>query len=307
MDPYVIDIGRVGRTLLVYGVILPFRPKKSARAYQKVWTTEGSPLLSHSLKLVTQVQQSLGQDYCVKLGMRYGNPSIESALNQLLVEGVEEIIALPLYPQYSLAATESSIAKLQELIAKSSSVPAVKVLPPFYDHPAYLDAVAAISRPHLESHPWDHALFSFHGLPERQIRKTDPSKEHCFLTPSCCDEIAPGNSRCYRAQSFATAKALAERLGIAPDKYTVCFQSRLGTTPWIRPYTDLLLAELPHKGIKKLAVFCPSFVADCLETLEEISIRGKEAFLNHGGESLFLVPSLNSDPLWAKAVSEMVT
>jgi ferrochelatase len=303
-DPRVIDINPVGRALLLHGIILRTRPAKSAEAYRKIWDeTRGSPLLAHSKDLAAAVADKLGSSWRVELAMRYGNPSIASAIGKLRAQAVDRIVVLPLYPQYAASSTATSVARVMELVgARWDTVP-LDIVPAFYADDGFLGAFEHVARPVLAETKPDHVLFSFHGLPERQIKKSDPSGSHCLASESCCDRITEVNQGCYRAQCFSTARALAARLGLTD--YTVCFQSRLGRTPWIRPHTDVLLDELPKKGIKRVAVLCPAFVADCLETLEEIGMRAKEQWKAAGGEDLFLIPSLNATQPWVEAVAAM--
>src|SRR5687768_2732952 len=288
-DPRVIDINAVGRALLLHLFILPTRPAKSAAAYKTIWDPKrGSPLLYHSQDLAQSVAQKLGDTWHVELAMRYGNPSIADGLAKLEQAKVDRIVVLPLFPQYATSSTGTAIARVMELAAERWNVPALDFVPAFFDDPGFLAAFEAVAKPALASANPDHVLFSFHGLPVRQIQKTDATGAHCLKSASCCDTLA--NPNCYRAQSFATARALAKRLGIAAEDYTICFQSRLGRTPWIEPYTDVEIDRLAKAGKKRLAVLCPAFVADCLETVEEIGIRAKEQFTQAGGESLALVP-----------------
>ncbi len=305
-DPRVIDINPIGRFFLLNLFILPFRPKKSGAAYQSIWGADGSPLLSHSVRLTEGVRTALGPDYVVELGMRYGSPSIPSALEKLQAAGARKLIVLPLFPQYSSAATGSAVDRVYEIVGKSWNVPAVETIGAFYDHPGFIDAFADVARRHIAEFRPDFVLFSYHGLPERHMRKSDPTGRHCLASPSCCDAIVPANQFCYRAHCYATTRALAGRLALTPDRHSVSFQSRLGSTPWIHPYTDEVLPELARAGKKRLAVICPAFVADCLETVEEIGIRAKEQWQSVGGEALHLIPSLNAEPLWVKAVADMV-
>jgi ferrochelatase len=305
-DPRVLDIHPVGRWLLLNFIILPVRPGKSAEAYQKVWSKEGSPLLVHSRALAAAVAERLRGEYEVELAMRYGNPSLPDAVKALRARGVKEFILLPLYPQEATSSTSSTVARAYEVLAEPWDALPVRVVPAFHDHPGFLDAFAEVARPVIAEARADHVLFSYHGLPERHMRKSDPSGQHCLSSASCCDVLTDVNRHCYRAQCFATTRGLAERLGLAPGGYTLSFQSRLGRTPWIKPYTDLVLPELAKKGVKRLAVMCPAFVADCLETLEEVGLRAREQFIESGGESLTLVPSLNAHPAWVDTVVRLV-
>ncbi len=305
-DPRVLDIPPVGRAALLYGAILPFRPQKSAEAYRKIWMRQGSPLLVYGLALRDRLQDALGPAWTVELGMRYGKPSLGSALEKLRARGVRELSVVPLYPQYASSSTGSSLERVYQLVGEAWNVEAIRVLPPFYDRPAFLDAFADVGRPVLAEARPDHVLFSFHGLPERQVKKSDPTGAHCLARADCCDVQVPANRWCYRMQCVFTARALAQRLGLEAGKWTVTFQSRLGRTPWIKPYTDLVIPELARSGAKRLAVFCPAFVADCLETLEEIGIRARDQFLAHGGEALTLVPSLNAHPSWVRGLTQML-
>lgn len=306
LDPLVIDIPAIIRWPLVKGWIVPKRSAASSALYRKIWTDQGSPLAVHHKALTEAVQQELGEGYRVQGAMRYGKPSIEVAVSMFRVAIVSEILVVPLYPQFSLAATQSSVDASMKQIRDTFIQLDANWVRPFYQHPGFLDAQEAVARKFLEGKKFDHYLFSFHGLPERQVRRTDSTKAHCLEEANCCEVSIPANRDCYRHQSFETAKAIAKRLALPAGSWDVCFQSRLGRTPWIRPYTDVLYEELPKKGKKRVAVFCPSFVADCLETLEEVQIRGKEQFLKAGGEDLALVPSLNSDPSWVRALAQII-
>jgi len=302
-DPRVLDLNPVGRWLLLNLIILPLRPRRSAEAYRKIWTERGSPLLGHGQDLAAAVRSRLGADWVVELGMRYGRPSIATALAKLREAGANRIVAFPLYPQHASSSSGSTVEAIRRLAGRIEGTSALCFVPPFYDAPAFIDAFAAVGRPVLEAEHPDHVLMSFHGLPERHLRKADGSGRHCLASPDCCDRISAVNRDCYRAQCFATARALAVRLGLAEGAWSVSFQSRLGRTPWIRPYTDLTVAELAAQGKRRLVVFCPAFVADCLETLEEIGIRARQQFEAAGGQRLTLVPSLNATPAWADAVA----
>lgn len=305
-DPRVLDMPAFGRWLLLNLVILPFRPRKSAEAYRQIWTEAGSPLMVHAQELARQVQAALGPDVPVELGMRYGAPSLPNALWRLRTRGVERLIVLPLFPQFATSTTGTAVAEVYRVLGTWWTMPSVQVVEPFYDHPAFLRAFAEVAAPTLTEFRPDHVLFSFHGLPERHLKKGDDTRSHCLASAGCCDTLTDVNRSCYRAQCFATARALARSMDLPEGAHSVSFQSRLGRTPWIRPYTDERLAELAQAGVKRLAVMCPAFTADCLETLEEIGLRARETFRAHGGEDLRLVPSLNSHPSWVSAVGELL-
>jgi ferrochelatase len=302
-DPLVIDIAPIARWLLVNGIIAPFRAPKSAEAYRKVWTERGSPLLFHSLDLRDAVRERF-EGVPVELAMRYGRPSIAVGMDALAEAGCERVFVAPLYPQYAESSTRSSIEKAKEEAALRGLT--IDSLPPFYEDPRFLDACAATGRVVLEKLQPDHVLFSYHGLPERHCMKTDATGAHCLKRDDCCAAIVDANRDCYRAQCFATTRGLRERLGLDEANSSIAFQSRLGRTPWIRPYTDEEIVRFAERGVKRLAVFCPAFVADCLETLEEIGIRAREAFIAAGGERLELVPSLNATAAWNDGLSEML-
>ncbi len=295
-DKRVIDLPVLLRLVLVYCFILPFRPRRSAEAYQAVWTSEGSPLSRNSERMRQSLQTQLGMNYQVALGMRYGKPSIQTALESL--NACDHITVLPLYPQYSSAATGSSIEDVLNRLASKPIFPSITVIRDFYQHPAYIKAQAAEIAPHINDH--DHILFSYHGLPENHLLK-----EGC--NPVCVEACRPkGAARgCYRAQCLETTALIANTLKL--KTFSASFQSRLGRTPWIKPYTDQILTDLAARGIKRLAVVCPSFVTDCLETLEEIGIRAKEQWLALGGEVFTFIPCMNESPLWMDALVEITT
>ena len=299
-DPRVIDLPWVARQLLLRLVILPFRPKRSAAAYQLVWTPQGSPLVTLSQAQADGLASRLGVP--VHLAMRYGAPSIARAISAIAASMAEDVVVVPLFPQYSSAATGSALQAVYEALGRLPFVPAVQVLRPFWDDEAVLDAYAARVREALGDAPVDRLVCSFHGLPERQVRATDASGG-CLAGSGCCDAPAERIGVCYRAQCFATARALERRLEIP---VVVAFQSRLGRTPWIQPFTDELLVRLPSEGVRRVAVVCPSFVADCLETLEEVAIRGRETFLAAGGEHFVAVPCPNDDPRFLDALAHLV-
>ncbi len=301
-DPRVIDIGAIRRWLLLNLVILPFRPRASGRAYEKIWTERGSPLLFHGKDLAQKVQKRCGEGVVVELAMRYGNPSIEDALLRFRRSAVDRLVVFPLYPQYSSAATGSSIEKVFAEASGCWNTPFIHVVPPFYDHKAFIDACVGVARPVFDEAPWEKVVFSFHGLPERHCIKSDDTGTHCLKSAGCCDRIVEANRNCYRAQCYATARAIAAGLGIPEERRIVCFQSRLGRSPWIRPHTDEVVVELARTGVKRALILSSAFVADCLETIEEIGIRAADSFKEAGGDTLRLVPSLNADDAWADGV-----
>ena len=299
-DPRVIDIPWFQRQLLVRGLIIPKRVASSQKAYQTIWTKEGSPLLIHSLKTVELLQASLGENYQVEIAMRYQSPSIATALKKFQQNGVTELVILPLFPQYASATTGSIFEKIFQELSPRLTIPKLIFIDQFHDHPLFIKAFQAVSS-HLNFSDYDHILFSFHGLPERQLKKCGPG--NC-CKPDCCKKSE--NSSCYAAQCHQTAYAIAKACNLKSDQYSLCFQSRLGKEPWISPFTSDRIQELAKKGAKKVLVFCPAFVADCLETLYEISIEYKELFIHEGGESLDLVPGLNTHPMWIEALKEII-
>jgi protoporphyrin/coproporphyrin ferrochelatase len=314
-DPRVVDINPVGRWLLLNLIILPFRPAKSAHAYQSIWMQDsphgGSPLLHWTREFEKRLAADLGAGYVVETGMRYGNPSLASALDKLHKAGCERIAVLPLFPHYSPSSGGSALEGAYTLAAQMWNVPNLAAVPPFFDDAGFIEAFAAKGQPVIAEIEADYVLFSFHGVPERQIEKSDESpagQRHCLASADCCATITMANRNCYRAQCYATARLIAGKLGLGPEggRWSVSFQSRLGRTPWIRPYTDEVLPELAKKGVKRVAVYCPAFVADCLETLEEIGIRAKEDFTAAGGDDLRLIPSLNDDAAWVSVAARLV-
>ena len=305
MDPRVIDIPFIPRLLLVRGIIAPFRSGSSAKLYKQLWTPEGSPLKVYGVQVAEGLQQQLGDEYIVELGMRYQNPSIESALKKLLAQQVSEIIVFPMFPQYASASTGSVHDEVMRLLRKEQAIPNVRMINSFYDFEPMIDIFAENAR-QFDIESYDHILFSFHGLPQRQLRKAD-SCNHCLQSADCCATVSEKNQFCYSAQCHATAKAIAAKLNLDPSRYTTCYQSRLGSDPWVQPYTIKVLEELAKKGAKRLLVFSPAFVADCLETIVEISTEYQEEFHEMGGEKVDLVPSLNSNPKWIAAIKAMVT
>ena len=303
MDGRVLDTPWPVRFCIVNFAILPSRPKESAHAYEKIWTREGSPLVVTSLRVQEELHERVSPP--VALAMRYQNPSIASALAKLAAEDVTHLLVIPLFPHYAMSSYESAVVRVQELAAKLTPPITVEIQPPYFDAPDYIAALVASARNHLEG-GYDHLLFSFHGIPERHLRKSDTTGCHCLAVENCCEVPSPAHATCYRAQCFKTVAAFVAKAGVPKEKYSVSFQSRLGKDPWLKPYTDLELEKFPARGIKNLLVICPAFVADCLETLEEIGIRGREAFRKAGGEELTLIPCMNEHPQWLAALEKMV-
>ncbi len=305
-DPYVIDLPSPFRQLLVGAFILPFRPKRSAEAYGKIWDAAGpetgSPLLHYSRSLHTSMQTRLGAEPC-ELAMRYGTPGIGQAVQRLLDRGVDCVKLLCLYPQHADSTRQTTIEAVAAVLP--DSVP-LEVIPPFFDDADYLDVQATVIRRHLPE-TWDHLLLSYHGLPERHLTRSDPTGSHCLASPDCCEVPSVAHATCYRHQARVTSRHLAQRLDIPPERWSVSYQSRLGRLPWLEPYTDQVLAELPERGVRRLAVACPAFVADNLETLEEIGMAGRETFLSAGGESFQLIPCLNDEPAWVDILCGWLT
>jgi ferrochelatase len=291
-DARVLDMNGAARWLLLNLIILPTRPSKSAHAYSKVWMKEGAPLVHFSTLQRDALAAKLPETR-VYLAMRYGQPSIASVLDQIDKDDIETLCVVPMYPQYASASTTSAMEEIQRQLSRRSRQPALRVVPPFYDAPGFLDAAAARVQQKAKELDADAVLFSYHGLPQRQVRAC--GSERCFTT-GCCDALGAANHACYRAQCMATSRALASRLQI--PRWDVSFQSRLGRDPWIEPNTEAVLPKLAKDGVKRLVVACPSFVADCLETLEEIGIRARELFKASGGEDLALVPCVNDDPVF---------
>ncbi len=304
MDERVLDMPYWKRFIVVNGFILPFRPQKTAEAYRKIWLPEGSPLVVISKKVQSLLQARLALP--VELAMRYQEPSITGVLERLVRQGIDEILLVPLYPHYALSSYETVVVRVKEVLARLAPEVRLSIVPPFYQHPDYLQALVASAQVYLDQ-PFDHLLFSFHGLPERHMRLADPSRNHCLVVKDCCSITHPAHQTCYRAQAFQTVAGFARKTGLPAEKYSVAFQSRLGRDPWLKPYTDWELARFPAQGIKKLLVICPSFVSDCLETLEEIGLRGAETFQQAGGSQLTLIPCLNEHPAWIDALEKMVT
>lgn len=303
MDPYVIDLPWPLRRLLV-SLILIKRPEQSAHAYASIWWPEGSPLVVLSRRLQEAVKPHWTQGP-VELAMRYGEPSIETTLTRLAGQGINQVTLAPLYPQFADSTTTTVIEEARRVIRERGLSLQLSILQPFYDQPEYLEALAASARPHLEQ-DFDHLLLSFHGLPERHLHKVDPTGSYCLKSDDCCQRAEGAVlASCYRAQCMRTAAGFAAKAGLRDDQWSVSFQSRLGRAKWIEPYTEARLDELAERGVKKLLVMCPAFVADCIETLEEIGDRGREQFVEAGGEELVLVPCLNTHEDWVQALVKL--
>ena len=304
MDKYVIDVPFLLRALLVRGIILQTRPKKSAAAYARIWTPEGSPLIVLSKKMHQKVASKSGIP--VALAMRYGTITILKGLQELHDKGVNEVMLFPLYPQHAMASTTTILVLAEEL--RQKHFPGMKFtnVPAFYNKPDYVKVLAESIKKHLEGFDYDHLLFSYHGIPKRHIRKTDITKSHCKIDRTCCSTPSPAHEFCYSHQCYETTKLVTEYLNIPKEKYSQTFQSRLAGDKWLTPYTDVEVNKMPEKGIKKLAVVTPAFVSDCLETLEEIAMEANEEFKHHGGEKFMAIPCLNDEEEWCDLVANWI-
>ena len=306
MDARVIDVNPVLRTLLVKGVIVPFRSPKSAKLYQNIWHNEqGSPLYYYSKLQHAALEKRLGDEYQVELAMRYQNPTIESALGRLKASLVESIRVIALFPQYASASTGSVYEKVMNVVGKWPTIPSLSFVNSFHDNPLMIKTFAANGSKY-QPETYDHILFSFHGLPQRQLIKCDHTGKFCLKADGCCDILNDVNKYCYSAQAHDTARLIAEELNIPREKYTICFQSRLGNDPWVQPYTSEIVAKLAKEGKKRILVFCPAFVADCLETVYEVTEEYGTEFKALGGEHMQLVESLNDSPMFIDALEGMI-
>src|SRR6185312_7068064 len=303
MDERVIDTPWPLRAAIVYGGILPFRPKESAHAYRSVWTKQGSPLVAICRRVRTQLQQRVGIP--VELAMRYQNPSIKDALRKLADKNVEQLLLIPMFPHYAMSSYETAVERVKELLVEHAPRTTLTSQPPYYNSSDYISALVGSAAEYLNS-GYDHLLLSFHGVPERQIKKSDPTHRHCLKEANCCEVASPAHTTCYRAQCFKTMKSFVGAANIPADKYSIAFQSRLGHDPWLAPSTEHELQRLATAGVRNLLVICPAFVADCLETIEEIGIRGRDTFLKAGGNRFTQIPCLNENPLWMAALGKMV-
>ena len=304
MDERVIDVPYWARTLLVKGIILNTRPKKSAEAYQKIWWEEGSPLIVLSERLQSKIDDNTSVP--IALAMRYGTPSIMQGLQELHDQGVDEVLLFPLYPQFAMATTETILVLAEELRKEHFPNMSFTTVPPFYNHQDYIRTLGNSIAETLKDVEYEHLLFSYHGVPERHIRKSDITNSHCKIDGSCCQSASTAHQFCYRHQCFETTRLVAEYLGMEPNTYSVSFQSRLGFDPWLKPYTDRTIERFGKQGMKNLAIVTPAFVSDCLETLEEIAMEGEEIFHEVGGKKFTVVPCLNDREEWVKVLSRWI-
>lgn len=304
MDERVIDLPSFLRTLLVRGIILNTRPKKSAKAYKKIWWKEGSPLIVLSKRLLQKMEAKVKLP--LALGMRYGKPSIQSGLQELADKGVTEVLLVPMYPQFAMATTETILVLAESLRQKHFPQIQFTTFPSFYKHPDYIRVLSQSIEESLKGKEWEHLLFSYHGVPERHIRKSDITKSHCKIDGQCCQKTSPAHQYCYRHQCFETTRLVAEYLELKPDSYSTSFQSRLGLDPWLQPYTDKTVAKMAQSGVKNMAIVTPAFVSDCLETLEEIGMEAVEDFEEKGGDHLHVIPCINDREDWVNVMSRWV-
>jgi len=304
MDERVIDVPLWARTILVKGIILNTRPKASAAAYKKIWWNEGSPLIVISERLKSKIQNQV--DMPVALAMRYGSMTIKKGFQELEDKGVDEILLFPLYPQFAMATTETILVLAEEV--RQEHFPKLKLesVPAFYNKPDYIEVLSNSIKNSLKNKKYEHLLFSYHGVPERHIRKSDITKSHCKIDGNCCLKNSKAHQFCYRHQCYEVTRLVAEKLQLKPDTFSTSFQSRLGFDPWLQPYTDLTIEKLGKQGIKKMAIVTPAFVSDCLETLEEIAMEGQEIFKEMGGETFTTIPCLNDNDDWTTLLSKWI-
>ncbi|MFT6628196.1 MAG: ferrochelatase [Flavobacteriales bacterium] len=302
MDGRVLDINAVGRAVLVNGIIGPFRSPKSSKAYKKVWMPEGSPLLVYTERLLAGVRERLGEAVQVEMAMRYQSPDITTAMDKFREAGVDRIMIFPLFPHYASSTTGSAMQAVMDEVRERWNVPELLTVGPYYDHPAFINAWVDVAKPILDEAKPDKIVFSYHGVPVRHMTKSDEVGNHCQKKPDCCATLCYANRNCYAAQCRRTTEAVVEALGIPGEKWEQTYQSRLGRDPWLMPPTDDRLEHLPEEGAKNIAVLCPAFTADCLETIEEMGMEGREEFLKAGGEHFALIPCLNEHPSWMNAV-----
>lgn len=305
MDGRVIDLPKWFRTFLVKGIILNTRPAKSAKAYRKIWWKEGSPLIVLSERLQNKVQEKVSVP--VALAMRYGNPSIKTGLQELADQGVDDVLLIPLYPQFAMATTETILVLAEEIRAEFFPQMQFTSLPAFYNHPDYIRVLSNSIQDYLKGKDWEHLLFSYHGVPERHIRKSDITKSHCQIDGKCCFSESPAHAYCYRHQCEMTTIKVAEYLELKEGTYSTSYQSRVSIIgSWLKPYTDKTVEAFAKNGTKKMAIATPAFVSDCLETLEEIGMEAAEDFEEKGGEHLHVIPCINDRGDWVKVMSRWI-
>jgi ferrochelatase len=300
MDPRVIDVPYPLRFALVHGIIAPFRAARSAEAYRKVWTHDGSPLITMTSRLAVRLQEELGIQ--VGIAMRYQKPGIAETIQKLSISGVRRLLVVPLFPHYATSSYESAAEKVARVVAEVAPWISLEIAPPYFNHARYIEALVASARPYL---PAEHLLFSFHGVPVRHVQKADPTGCHCLKAINCCEKQSAARKTCYRSQCLDTVKHFAAAAGLAAGSYSFSFQSRLGKDKWLEPSTHDQLVRLAHSGVRRLSVICPAFTVDCLETLEEIGIRGRQTFMAEGGAEFNLIPCLNDHPVWVKSLAAM--
>ncbi len=306
MDKRVLDIPYLFRYFLVFRRIIPKRARYSAENYARIWTQKGSPLIHHTRTVAEKLEYEAGCP--VFWAMRYGSPSVFSVLSEIQLHhryAITELVVIPMYPHYAMASYETAVVSIKDTLKQLKWEIPLRIIPPFYNHPNYISALASSARPYLKEE-FDHLLVSYHGVPERHLRKTDPTRKHCLQKTNCCETSSSAHATCYRHHVIQTTEALTKACQIDKTRYTMAFQSRFGKAPWIRPFTDEKIIELAQNGVKKLLVICPGFVSDCLETLEEIAIRGKELFLENGGSEFHLIPCLNGHPKWIEALKILI-
>ena len=305
MDERVIDYPFLFRLLLVKGIIVPFRAAKSAEAYKAIWEKEGSPLILLTKELQRTLQENFSEP--IEVAMRYGNPSMQIAYENLLKKDpdLEEVLLIPMYPHYAMSSYETAVEHAKDIHRRKKYSFQIDFIRPFYNETGYINSLAESIKPFLQKE-YDHILFSYHGVPERHIHKGDITQKHCLKAENCCAVNSPAHKQCYRHQCLKTTGLVAEKLNLPKGKFSYSFQSRLGRSEWLKPYTAIRLEEMPKEGIKKLLVVCPAFVSDCLETLEEIAVRGKESFMHAGGESFTMIPCLNVNSLWVQTITKWI-
>lgn len=304
-DKRVMDLPWLRRQLLVRGLIVPTRYRQSTSYYKQIWTPEGSPLMVYGKQVKERLQHTLGKEFHVELAMRYQEPSIEEGLAALIDKGINHLIVLPLFPQYASATTGSVHERVMQILSRYPVIPRLTLIDQYATDPGLISAFCEVAAPYaLEE--YDHVLFSFHGLPERHLKAADRNKNCCLKKADCCQRLSQENQNCYAAQCYATARAIAEKLDLSVSGYSICFQSRLGKDPWLQPYTSGRIAELAKEGKKRVLVFCPAFVCDCLETLFEIGVEYAAEFKHAGGQQLDLVPGLNAHPSWISTLKGLI-